>query len=460
MSNQILVPALGESVTEATVSKWLKKVGEKVDSDEPLVELETDKVNVEVPSPLSGTLSSIQVNEGDTVEVGALLGLVKQGKVIQDKSQPKEKKEKIVTDIKDYVPPVKNKKKKLAKDVEPAKEEILAFDEHIVEKNSNGTLVLETLAEDPKSEKVEEKNIPLQAEKVENKYIPPKTKKVLAPSVRKIVEESDIDISEIEGTGKDGRISKGDLIKLMGDIPQPSKRKVKYGPEERVKMTRLRLTIAKRLKDSQNSAAMLTTFNEVDMQNIMQMKKDYQDDFKEKYKVKLGFMSFFVKASVVALKNFPSVNAEIEDNHIIYKNYYNISIAIGTDRGLVVPVLKKTDELSFADIERNINLLSEKANKGKITINDLQGGTFTISNGGVYGSMLSTPILNPPQTGILGMHNIVDRPIVKDGKIVVRPIMYLALSYDHRIIDGKEAVSFLKTVKECLEEPRRLFLDL
>ena len=460
MSNQILVPALGESVTEATVSKWLKKVGEKVDSDEPLVELETDKVNVEVPSPLSGTLSSIQVNEGDTVEVGALLGLVKQGKVIQDKSQLKEKKEKIVTDIKDYVPPVKNKKKKLAKDVEPAKEEILAFDEHIVEKNSNGTLVLETLAEDPKSEKVEEKNIPLQAEKVENKYIPPKTKKVLAPSVRKIVEESDIDISEIEGTGKDGRISKGDLIKLMGDIPQPSKRKVKYGPEERVKMTRLRLTIAKRLKDSQNSAAMLTTFNEVDMQNIMQMKKDYQDDFKEKYKVKLGFMSFFVKASVVALKNFPSVNAEIEDDHIIYKNYYNISIAIGTDRGLVVPVLKKTDELSFADIERNINLLSEKANKGKITINDLQGGTFTISNGGVYGSMLSTPILNPPQTGILGMHNIVDRPIVKDGKIVVRPIMYLALSYDHRIIDGKEAVSFLKTVKECLEEPRRLFLDL
>jgi 2-oxoglutarate dehydrogenase E2 component (dihydrolipoamide succinyltransferase) len=282
----------------------------------------------------------------------------------------------------------------------------------------------------------------------------------LAPSVRKIVEERDIDISEIEGTGKDGRISKGDLIKLMGNIPQPSKRKIAHGPEERVKMTKLRLTIAKRLKDSQNNAAMLTTFNEVDMQNIMQMKKDYQDDFQKKYKVKLGFMSFFVKASVVALKNFPSVNAEIEDDHIIYKNYYNISIAIGTDRGLVVPVLKKTDELSFADIERNINLLSEKANKGKITINDLQGGTFTISNGGVYGSMLSTPIINPPQTGILGMHNIVDRPIVKDGNIVIRPVMYLALSYDHRIIDGKEAVSFLKTIKECLEEPRRLFLDL
>jgi 2-oxoglutarate dehydrogenase E2 component (dihydrolipoamide succinyltransferase) len=445
MSNQILVPSLGESVTEATVSKWLKKVGEKVDSDEPLVELETDKVNVEVPSPLSGTLSSIQVNEGDTVEVGALLGLVKQGEVVQDKS---ELKQKIVADIKDYVPPTKSKKKKLVKEVSPAKEEILTLDEKSVEKNSNGTLVLETLAEDFINEEVEEK------------YIPPKTKKVLAPSVRKIVKESDIDISEIEGTGKDGRISKGDLMKLMGSKPQPSKRKIAYGPEERVKMTKLRLTIAKRLKDSQNNAAMLTTFNEVDMQNIMQMKKDYQEDFQNKYKVKLGFMSFFVKASVVALKNFPSVNAEIEGDHIIYKNYYNISIAIGTDRGLVVPVLKKTDELSFADIEKNINLLSEKANKGKITINDLQGGTFTISNGGVYGSMLSTPIINPPQTGILGMHNIVDRPIVKDGNIVIRPIMYLALSYDHRIIDGKEAVSFLKTIKECLEEPRRLFLDL
>jgi len=225
-------------------------------------------------------------------------------------------------------------------------------------------------------------------------------------------------------------------------------------------MTRLRLTIAKRLKESQNSAAMLTTFNEVDMNDIMQMRQDYQEDFQKKYSVKLGFMSFFVKSSVVALKNFPAVNAQIEKNHIIYKNYYNISIAIGTERGLVVPVLKKADELSFADIEKNIFLLSEKAKQGKITINDLQGGTFTISNGGIYGSMLSTPILNPPQTGILGMHNIVDRPIVKDGGVVIRPIMYLALSYDHRIIDGKEAVSFLKIIKECLEEPRRLFLDL
>ena len=282
----------------------------------------------------------------------------------------------------------------------------------------------------------------------------------MSPSVRKIVQESNIDISTVEGTGKEGRISKGDLINLMGNTPQPSKRKITHGPEEQVKMTRLRLTIAKRLKEAQENAAMLTTFNEVDMYNIMQMREDYQEDFQKKYSVKLGFMSFFVKASIVGLKNFPSVNAEIEKDHIIYKNYYNISIAIGTEKGLVVPVIKKADELSFADIEKSIFLLSEKAKNGKITINDLQGGTFTISNGGIYGSMLSTPILNPPQTGILGMHNIVDRAIVKDGKIVIRPVMYLALSYDHRIIDGKEAVSFLKTIKGCLEEPRRLFLDL
>ena len=290
--------------------------------------------------------------------------------------------------------------------------------------------------------------------------MPPKTKQHLSPSVRKIVEEQNIDISNIEGTGKEERISKGDLINLMGNMPQPSKRKITHGLEERIKMTRLRITIAKRLKEAQDNAAMLTTFNEVDMQNTIQMKKDYQEDFKKKYSVKLGFMSFFVKASVVALKNFPAVNAEINNNHIIYKNYYNVSIAIGTDRGLVVPVIKKADELSFSDIERNIFMLSEKAQKGKITINDLQGGSFTISNGGIYGSMLSTPILNPPQTGILGMHNIIERPVVKEGSIVIRPIMYLALSYDHRIIDGKEAVSFLKTIKDCLEEPRRLFLDL
>jgi 2-oxoglutarate dehydrogenase E2 component (dihydrolipoamide succinyltransferase) len=458
MPNQILVPSLGESVTEATVSKWLKQVGEKVESDEPLVELETDKVNVEVPSPLSGTLSSIQVKEGSTVEVGALLGVINE---LQSGVEKNNKEESGVQ--KSYKPPKTNAKPKATENNKQKLKE---------EKNSNlknqnkikneDTLVLDTLAEEVEAETVT-KEIKLESasrEVEEDRYIPPKSKKNLAPSVRKIVEENNIDISNIEGTGKSGRISKGDLINLMGSMPEPSTRKVTHGQEERVKMTRLRATIARRLKESQESSATLTTFNEVDMQNIIEMRKNYQEDFQKKYSVKLGFMSFFVKASVVALKNFPAINAEIENEYIIYKNYYNISIAIGTERGLVVPVLKKADELSFADIERNIHLLSEKASKGKITINDLQGGTFTISNGGIYGSMLSTPILNPPQTGILGMHNVVDRPVVKDGNVVIRPIMYLALSYDHRIIDGKEAVSFLKTVKECLEEPRRLFLDL
>ena len=452
MSNQILVPSLGESITEATVSKWLKQVGEKVDSDEPLVELETDKVNVEVPSPLAGTLASISVKEGDSVEVGALLGTVNEGKFDSIKNV---KTKSTNQDQQSYIPPKAAKKKNIIKGtVKKSKKvisknlETLTLVDENKDENSNGALILDTLAEDNINETKQEK------------YIPPKTREHLSPSVRKIVKENKIDITNVEGTGKAGRISKGDLINLMGNIPQPSKRKVTHGEEEHVKMTRLRVTIAKRLKEAQNSAAMLTTFNEVDMQNIIQMRQDYQEDFQRKYSVKLGFMSFFVKASVVALKNFPSVNAEIEDDNIIYKNYYNISIAIGTDRGLVVPVLKKADELSFADIERNIYLLSDKAKQGKITINDLQGGTFTISNGGIYGSMLSTPILNPPQTGILGMHNIVERPVVKEGNIAIRPIMYLALSYDHRIIDGKEGVSFLKTIKECLEEPRRLFLDL
>ncbi len=450
MSNQILVPSLGESVIEATVAKWLKQVGEKIDTDEPLVELETDKVNIEVPSPLSGTLSSIKVKEGDTVLVGGLLGVVNEGESISKDTSESDTEYK---DEKNYTPPKTLKKKNLVKEnikkikKRSFKEKAFALTNEANEESSNETLVLDTLADDSANE-------------MEKQYIPPKAKKNLSPAVRKIVEENKIDISTIEGSGKDGRIAKGDLLSWMGNIPQISKRKTTHGPEERVKMTRLRITIAKRLKEAQNNAAMLTTFNEIDMQNIIQMKQDYQEDFKKKYSVKLGFMSFFVKASVVALKNFPSVNAEIEEDNIIYKNYYNISIAIGTDRGLVVPVLKKADELSFADIERNISLLSEKAQQGKITINDLQGGTFTISNGGIYGSMLSTPILNPPQTGILGMHNIVNRPVAKENNIVIRPIMYLALSYDHRIIDGKEAVSFLKTLKDCLEEPRRLFLDL
>ena len=282
----------------------------------------------------------------------------------------------------------------------------------------------------------------------------------LSPAVRKIVDEKKIDVNKVQGTGKDGRILKGDLIGLMSQSPQPSERKIKYGSEEIIKMTRLRLTIAKRLKEAQENAAILTTFNEIDMNNIIQMRKDYQEDFQKNFSVKLGFMSFFVKACVVGLKNFPAINAEIKGNNIIYKNYYNIGFAVGTDRGLVVPVLRNADEMSFANIEKNINIISDKARGGKLAIQDLQGGTFTISNGGVYGSMLSTPILNPPQSGVLGMHNIVERPVSKDGKIMSRPIMYLALSYDHRIVDGKDSVSFLKCIKEYLEEPRRLFLKL
>ena len=454
MPNQILVPSLGESITEATVSKWFKQVGESVDSDEPLVELETDKVNIEVPSPLSGTLTSIKVKEGDVAEVGALLGIVKDeqpSSTVIDKEGNRQQEK--------FVSPITAEKKninKKSKKTHLEKQKPLKLVDTVEERSEKEEpLILDNLADS----EINNKDVIIENE-IEKKYVPPKTKKNLSPAVRKIAEENQIDISNLEGSGKDGRISKGDLLNLMGNYPQPSTRRSSHGPEERVKMTRLRVTIAKRLKESQDTAATLSTFNEVDMQSIIQMRQDYKEDFQNKYSVKLGFMSFFVKSCVVALKNFPAINAEIEGNEIVYKNYYNIGIAVGTDRGLVVPVLKKADELSFADIERNIFLLSEKARKGKIIIDDLQGGTFTISNGGIYGSMLSTPILNPPQTGVLGMHNIVERPVAKEGNIVIRPIMYLALSYDHRIVDGKEAVSFLKTVKECLEEPRRLFLDL
>ncbi len=272
--------------------------------------------------------------------------------------------------------------------------------------------------------------------------------------------EAKIDINTIHGTGKSGIILKEDIMRLMGSKPSPSERKIKHGPEERVKMTRLRLTIAKRLKEAQENAAMLTTFNEVDMSEVISMRSQYKDEFQKNYGIKLGFMSFFVKACVIGLKNYPSINAEIQGEDIVYKNYYNVSIAVGTDRGLVVPVLRETDEMSFADIEKNITELGQKARNGKITIEDLQGGTFTITNGGIYGSMLSTPILNPPQSAVLGMHNIIQRPLAVNGNVEVRPVMYLALSYDHRIIDGKEAVSFLKIVKESLEQPKRLFLNI
>jgi len=434
MSEKIVVPVLGESITEATVAKWLKKEGDQVESDEPIVELETDKVNLEVPSPIDGVLSEIVSKDGSVVEVGALLGSISQ----EGASSPKKVK----------TQPVKAPEKKPDPKPEPKPEP-----KKVVTLESSLRREEPTPIKEEKQIKPIEKNI----EETPLKLV----KEVqLSPAVRKIVEEKKIDLNKVRGTGKNGRVLKGDLISLMGANPPPSERKIQYGEEERIKMSRLRLTIAKRLKQAQESAALLTTFNEVDMTGIMEMRKENQEDFQNRYGIKLGFMSFFVKACVAALKTYPAVNAEIDGEEIIYKNYYNISFAVGTDKGLVVPVLRNADELSFADIEKNIKVISEKARDGKLTIEDLQGGTFTISNGGVYGSMLSTPILNLPQSGVLGMHNIVERPVVVDGEIKIRPIMYLALSYDHRIIDGKESVSFLKMVKENLEDPRRLFLDI
>ena len=440
MSKEIIVPALGESITEATVSKWLKQKGDNVNLDEPLVELETDKVNVEVPSPAEGVLSEVHFKDGDTVEVGSLLGKISlSGKI----SSPDKK-----------IIPIKKREKDSNENnfeiFEKEKNDLSSDDEKpLVLKEEYNTNLAKPLI--LKEETLEEnKEETLEENKNNN----------LSPAVRKLVKEKQIDISDVEGTGKEGRILKGDLISLMANVPKPSERKIKHGPEEIIKMTRLRLTIAKRLKESQDNAAMLTTFNEVDMDSIIQMRKDHQEDFQKRFSTKLGFMSFFVKACIVGLKNYPALNAEISGENIIYKNYYNIGFAVGTEKGLVVPVLKNADEMSFADIEKNIKKISDKAHTGKLNIQDLQGGTFTISNGGVYGSMLSTPILNLPQSGVLGMHNIVERAIVKDGNIIIRPMMYLALSYDHRIIDGKDSVSFLKTIKENLEDPRRLFLDI
>ena len=430
MSEKILVPVLGESITEATVSKWLKNKGELVSADESIVELETDKVNLEVPAPASGILSEVNSKEGSTVEVGAILGVIS---TEGTKNIKIKKNEKVDSDK--------------VKEIQEVKE-----------KNNNLKLEIEKISDEEPIVLTEEQPLVLTEEVKDTKITTPNT--ILSPAVRKIVEENNINTDQVKGTGKDGRIIKGDLISLMGANPKSNERKIQYGEEERIKMSRLRQTIAKRLKEAQNNAAILTTFNEVDMSGILKMRKDNQEDFQNRYGVKLGFMSFFVKACVAALKMFPSINAEIDGDEIIYKNYYNISFAVGTEKGLVVPVLKNADELSFADIEKNIKTISEKARDGKLTIEDLQGGTFTISNGGVYGSMLSTPILNLPQSGVLGMHNIVERPMVVDNEIKIRPIMYLALSYDHRIIDGKDSVSFLKMVKEHLEDPRRLFLNI
>jgi 2-oxoglutarate dehydrogenase E2 component (dihydrolipoamide succinyltransferase) len=402
MAKEIRVPALGESVTEATIAKWFKKAGEAVKADEPLVELETDKVTVEVPAPASGKLSSISAEPGVTVNVGALLGMIEEGAAGAAPSKP---------------------------------------------------------AEAPK--------------KVEAAPAAKAAEQTLSPAVRKMVEENKVDTAAVSGTGKDGRLTKGDVIAHLEKPAAEAKPLVipaaaapaarapsDASREERVKMSRLRLTIARRLKDAQNTAAMLTTFNEVDMTATMALRNQYKDIFEKKHGVKLGFMSFFVKACIQALKEIPAVNAEIDGDDIVYKNFYNIGVAVGTDKGLVVPVLRDADLLSFAGIEKTISEYGKRARDGNLQIADMQGGTFTISNGGVYGSLMSTPILNAPQSGILGMHKIQERPMAINGQVVIRPMMYLALSYDHRIVDGKEAVTFLVRVKENLEDPQRTILDL
>jgi 2-oxoglutarate dehydrogenase E2 component (dihydrolipoamide succinyltransferase) len=416
---EIKVPALGESVTEATIGQWFKKEGEAVKADEPVVELETDKVTVEVPAPAAGVLQMIAVKPGETVNVGAVLGAIADGVAAAAVAEP----------AKTGAAPVAAKPAAAPAAAKPA--------------------------------------------------APP-----LSPAVRKIAEERRIDVSGLTGTGKEGRLTKGDLLDSTGAAakvqakapvgasvgpsvaPSPAAqlrvpaRPAETGGEERVKMSRLRATIARRLKDAQNTAAMLTTFNEVDMSEVMALRTAYKEVFEKKHGVKLGFMGFFVKACLQALHDVPAVNAEIDGDDIVYRNYYNIGVAVGTDRGLVVPVVRDADRLNFAGLEQAIAEFGRKARDGQLKIEDMQGGTFTISNGGVYGSLMSTPILNAPQSGILGMHKILERPVVVNGAIVARPMMYLALSYDHRLVDGKDAVMFLVRVKECIEDPQRMMLDL
>jgi 2-oxoglutarate dehydrogenase E2 component (dihydrolipoamide succinyltransferase) len=427
MATEIRVPALGESVVEATVGQWFKQAGDAVSADEPLVELETDKVTVEVPAPASGVLSEIKVNSGDTVAVGALLGAISDG---DGKGKPAKAKE---------------AKPKAAP--EPAKAQA---------KPAAPTVELKALEREPQVR-----------EEITAEEMQP------SPAARKLLAEKGLTPSDIKGSGRRGQVLKGDVTAQAAEALLLRERKPKPSApprapitptdearEERVRMTRLRQTIAKRLKEAQDTAAMLTTFNDVDMSAIMKMRKDYRDAFEKKHGVKLGFMGFFVKACVQALKDIPAVNAEIDGDDIVYKNYYHIGVAVGTERGLVVPVIRDADQLSLAEIESAIADFGARARDGKLGLEEMQGGTFTISNGGIYGSLLSTPILNAPQSGILGMHRIEERPVVRDGQIVARPMMYLALSYDHRLVDGKEAVTFLVNVKESLETPARLVLDL
>ena len=418
MATEIRVPTLGESVSEATVGKWFKKVGDQVAADEPLVELETDKVTLEVPAPAAGVIEAIAADDGATVEAGALLGSINAGAAAK------------------AVPAPTGKPDEKTETTRP----IAAGPEQVVPR-------------EPKP-RAEEKSAAASAP---------------SPAVRKIAKESNLDIATIDGTGKDGRVTKGDALAALergvAETPAPVASRGAPAPdedtrEERVRMTRLRQTIARRLKEAQNTAAMLTTFNEVDMSAVMNLRRDYRDLFEKKHGVKLGFMGFFVKACVQALREMPEVNAEIDGTDIVYKNYYHIGIAVGTDRGLVVPVVRDADQKSLAGIEKTITDLGTRARDGELSIDELQGGTFTITNGGIYGSLMSTPILNAPQSGILGMHKIEQRPVAIDGKVEIRPMMYLALSYDHRIVDGKNAVTFLVRVRECLEDPQRLVLDL
>ena len=423
MATEIKVPSLGESVVEATVAKWYKNQGDHVAVDEPLVELETDKVTLEVPSPCGGQLKIISAKEGETVEVGALLGQITEG------------------------------------------EEDNKVGEKAIESENK---IPENKPQEIQQTEIQDNNSETDKVDVDNKKIVTNIEK-LSPAVRKIVDEQKIDLSNIEPKRSDGRITKGDLINNVNtsetqtENNEPILSNTDLSNTElrkEVPMSRLRQTIAKRLKDAQNNAAILTTFNEVDMFQLIETRNEYKESFESKYGVKLGFMSFFVKACITALKEIPDVNAEIQDNKIIYKNFYNIGVAVGTDQGLVVPVLRDADKKSIIEIEKEIFELGNKARSGKLSITDMQEGTFTVSNGGVYGSLMSTPILNPPQSGVLGMHKIEKRPIVIDDEISIRPMMYLALSYDHRIIDGKAAVTFLVRVKEGLEDPRRLLLGV
>jgi len=431
MATEIRVPTLGESVSEATIGKWFKNVGDAIAVDEPLVELETDKVTIEVPASSAGSLAEITAKEGDTVEVGALLGMIGSGDSAA--AAPAKKAE--------------------------AKPEAAA--------QASGSAAAATTKE------AEAKTAEVAGEPAITERKP--SEMPASPAAAKILAEKGVALSQVDGSGKRGQVLKGDVLDAVAKgitaqpaaaeapkpvVARPASSADDASREERVKMTRLRQTIARRLKDAQNTAAMLTTYNEVDMSAVMDLRNRYKEIFEKKHGVKLGFMGFFTKAVTHALKEVPSVNAEIDGNDIIYKNFAHVGVAVGTDRGLVVPVVRNADQMSIAEIEKEIGRLGKAARDGALSMADMQGGTFTISNGGVYGSLMSSPILNAPQSGILGMHKIQDRPVVVGGQIVIRPMMYLALSYDHRIVDGKEAVTFLVRVKESLEDPERLVLDL